>query len=236
MLGKGKIILFFLFLINFSCTEKNIDLNASYSNFSRTMIGSSNYGRIFSSAQDSIYHWQLNKLSHFKYCGSSKNCILDSLLCFNSDTSRFVGAVLIQQLLMEGVGDDIEFFYGERINNQWFFFTGDTYFVLRSSYPGHSIHNPLSYKQLHEAALKNIFVGYIKYSRINEAWFDSHFENIGWGNFNDQTLNLERMGLTKKFTDRRKFFEAIHLQKVKYNWAYRDTTKPIIPFPTKSLQ
>jgi len=74
-----------------------------------------------------------------------------------------------------------------------------------------------------------VYGGYLnEKGEINEAWFTSLFEGPGWGDFENQESSLKFLNVTEKFTDKRNFFEAIHLQSVKNNWASRDTTKPII--------
>lgn len=237
MLKQDKITLFILvsFLIS-SCNFNQIEFDKRFSIASKRIVPPDKYKRIFNNASDSILSWAANRLGYYKYCGESKNCYLDSLLCFNSSGNRFIGCILKQQLLEEGVADDIDFFYGEKINNQWFYFSGANVFIPREMYKDQNIHTPLSYQQLHQAALKNIYSGYLKNGQINEAWFTEHFEGIGWGDFQHQETSDEYLGLKgKRFTNRREFFEAIHLQSVKNNWVARDTTQPLVPLPVKNL-
>ena len=45
------------------------------------------------------------------------------------------------------------------------------------------------------------------------------FEGPGWGNFENQESADKFLNLNgKRFNNKRKFFEAIHLQSVKNNW------------------
>ncbi len=92
----------------------------------------------------------------------------------------------------------------------------------------HPTNTPLSYQQLHEIALKEVFGGYLKQDgNINEEWFTSHFESNGWGDFNHQEYD-DWCLKGKRYTDLKEYYIACHLCKVKSNWANRDTTRSII--------
>jgi len=234
MLKQGNIYSWILCICFFSCNINIENRGNKYMEVSKAVIHSSCYDKILNDAHDSINHWSNNNLGYYKYCGKSINCLLDTLICFNSDTSRFIGALLKQQLLEEGVGDDIEVFMGERQKGGWFFFSGPTFFILRSTIKDQNIHTPLSYQQLHQMALKEIFSGYLKNGQINEAWFTEHFEHIGWGDFNHQEYD-DWCFKGKRYTDISEYYKATHLCKVRSNWASRDTTKPLVPLPAKNL-
>src|SRR5690606_35758371 len=88
---------------------------------------------------------------------------------------------------------------GEKINEQWYFWRGGYIVIPREIYSGHDPTQPLSYSQLHEQALKEVFGGYLtKDGQINEEWFEFHFEKDGWSSFEDRykykwILNGERI-------------------------------------------
>lgn len=227
MLNQGiKVILIalFIFLTTYSCnldTKKNLFLNEIVKQF--------NYKEIYEMAHDSLKLFQLNKRDHYSFlsCG---NWYLDSLFCFDKDNKRLISAILYTNSnTKEATHDGINFYLGEKINGFWFFLATASIHIPREMVNGHDIHKPLSYQQLHQIALKEVYGGYLKPNgEINEDWFTSHFEGPGWGDFENQESSLKFLNTTEKFTDRRKFFEAIHLQSVKNNWASRDTTQPII--------
>jgi len=108
--------------------------------------------------------------------------------------------------------DGIELFLGEQINNQWWFFKGGWYFIVpRQGFKDHDIHTPLSYQQLHQIALKEVYAGYLnRNGEINENWFTSKFESNGWVNWDDTPEKI------KSYT--RKDYEQFHLRKVRSNW------------------
>jgi hypothetical protein len=75
---------------------------------------------------------------------------------------------------------------------------------------GHPENQPLSYQQLHEIALKEVYSGYLDaMGNINEDWFKMHFENVGM------------CADCKTSEDFKKNF----LEGAKALWANRDTTK-----------
>ena len=199
-------------------TSCNNNFNNEIKRKTINQIGDINYNTIYLNAIDSINSWTNNNLGYYQYCGKSKNCYLDSLLCFNSTNTRFIGAILKQQLIASSIGDDIDFFYGEKIDNNWYFFSGPNLFILRDNIPNQNIHTPLNYQQLHEIALTEIFSAYLtKNGEINEAWFNSHFEGPGWGNFENQKES-DFILKGKRFNNKKDFFEFAHLTVVKANW------------------
>jgi hypothetical protein len=183
-----------------------------------SVTGKTKYDSILQLVHDTIRSWSDNKLGYYSYCGVNKNCIIDPLICFNTDGSRFIGALLQQQLSREAVSDDIDYFLGEKINNSWYFFSTDNLMVPRSIKKNHPLNKPLPYGYLHKTAWENLFIGYLKKNgEINEEWFTHHFEGPGWGDFNDQA-SQDWFLKGKRFTSRREFFEFAHLDKVRNNW------------------
>lgn len=226
----------FLALLCFtSCSttdsNKKFSTETKLLEISQTIIGKEEYLQIYDKLNDSLRNWSTNKLGYYQFCGSSKNCFFDSLLCFNKSGDRFVTAKLMQQLLKEGTADDIDFVFGEKIKSQWYFFSGANIFIPREMVEGHDIHKPLSYQQLHKISLKEVYSGYLNdKGEINEAWFTSQFEGQGWGDFEHQEKS-DWILKGKRFKSKKEFYKFLHLEKVKNNWASRDTTKPIIHLP-----
>lgn len=208
MLNQGNF--FRILFLSVLCACNN-DYKQSVIEKAKTQIGIEEYLDIYKKANDSINIWTANKLGYYKYCGKSKNCFLDSLICFNSDKTRFIGCILKQQLLKTGTADDIDYFYGEKINNNWIFFSGPNIFVPREIIEGQPLDKPLSYQQLHQVALKEVYSGYLNINgEINENWFTNQFEGAGWVNWDDTEEKI------KSYT--RKDYEQLHLKKVRNNW------------------
>ena len=227
-----KIIVFgIITLCLYSCSTNTTSENIKeqYLNKSQNVVGKENYFKIYQLLTDSLNSWKINKIGYHKFCGESKNCFIDTLMCFNKDGNKFIGAKLMQQLLKDGVADDIDFLLGTKIENKWYFLQGANVFIPREMFKNHPVNQPLSYQQLHEMALKNVYKGYLNADgTINESWFTHYFEGPGWGDFNDQSSTLEYLGINKPFASKEDFFNAIYLQSVKNNWLHRDTTQPIL--------
>ena len=210
-----SVVLLILLMILTGCTTKNTDKQNLIENnlfkISQNIVNKEQYFDVYNKLNDSLNTWSLNNLGYYQYCGKSKNCFIDSLLCFNTKGNRFVTGKLMQQLLKEGVADDIDFILGEKINNQWYFFSGANIFIPRSMVANQPLNKPLSYAQLHQIALKEVYGGYLnKDGTINEHWFISHFEGAGWVNWDDTPEKI------KSYT--RKDYEQFHLKVIRNNW------------------
>lgn len=234
MLGLGKVrgiavTLMGLILINCE-TKRNEALNeeSTLIKASSSVYSVKEFRAIATSIQDTVNQWCLNKLS--RVVGETAwGFKIDTIKCFNTTGDRLVTAIHVACKDTNCVQDEIKYLFGEKIDGRWYFFRGASVTIPRTMVKEHDIHTPLSYQQLHQIAINEIFGGYLNPDgSINETFFTSLFEGPGWGDFNDQTLNLKYMGLKKDcvFVNRRKFFEAVHLQSVKNNWygVKKDTT------------
>ena len=235
MLNLDKKQIVILFLLIFGCVQK-IDKETSFKKNSLSVISRSDQNKFISEISDTLKIWELNSIGKLKSVKGEFSIRLDSLLCFNFTGTRFITCIHTYIEREGPKSDGLVCFYGEKINNKWYYFSGNSFVISRATFNDQDINKPLSYQQLHQAALKNIYSGYLKNGQINEDWFTEHFEGIGWGDFQHQETSDEYLGLKgKRFTNRREFFEAIHLQSVKNNWVARDTTQPLVPLPVKNL-
>lgn len=227
MLKQGiKMFLVTSLLIN-SCKNENNVQTDELKNVSYRRISLEEYTKIYTKADDSLTLWKQNHLSNYNFIKGKFDCLLDSQLCFNHNNDRLVTCLLEQVLVKESDNDGLIYFYGEKINNNWFFFRGPSIVILRSMIKGHDVHSPLSYQQLHQIALKQVYSGYLnRNGEINENWFKSHFEGNGWVNWDDTPEKI------KSYT--RKDYEQFHLRKVRSNW-YGISKDSIKPLPQKRL-
>lgn len=222
---ENKIILIVLIiLISISCRNRNQNIketeNRCYSLSTRT-INKVEYKDIYNQATDSIKNWCLNRLLVYKELWSY-DYKLDSLLCFNTTGNRFIGVLLIPCIEKGCSQDDIRFLYGAKVSGKWYFFSGAT-IVLPREYYQKDNHTPLSFEKLHEIAMKEVFGGYLKKSdkgewEINDAFFTSQFEGLGWGDFNRQDKDSSLKG--HRFTNQKDYYEYLYLEKVRNNWAW----------------
>jgi len=226
MLNRGISYITFFFLISCTNSKNTGNLTTELKSKSKTIIGESNYDAVLNRINDTILSWKLNRLRD--YTENESQYRVDSLLCFNTNRNRLITCLIGKALIKPNPTGGITFMLGEKISNEWYFFKSSHIFIpyeLKKIKDG----EPFEFEELHEIALKEVYGGYLnEKGEINEAWFTSLFEGPGWGDFENQESSLKFLNVTEKFTDKRNFFEAIHLQSVKNNWASRDTTKPII--------
>jgi len=147
-----------------SCTKKekgNLKNRREYMTFMHRHVGKNECHEIFNFLQNSVRSWTANGLGYFSFLNVSKNYTIDSLMCFNEKKNKMVGAIPMQQLLPDGVQDDIWFLFGVKIDQDWYFLSGSTV-VLPREYYQKDIHTPLSWEKLSELSMKHIFSGYLK--------------------------------------------------------------------------
>lgn len=225
-----KIIVFFL-LIFFQFCNSNLnqdDLEEKIKNKSIFKSDRKEYIAIYNDITDSVSIWTLNQLGLYTFKKGEFSFKIDSLIATNNSINRLITCIHSYTEQKEGHSDGLIYFYGEKINNNWFFFRGGAIVIPRSMVPNQPINTPLSYQQLHEIALKEVYSNYLlPNGEINEAWFTSHFEGPGWGDFHHQEYD-DWCFNGKRYTNIKDYYTACHLCKVKSNWAKRDTTKPII--------
>lgn len=240
MLNRGSKYFLLFFVLIVGCGNPSNDLvndessvSLYYQTKSLSIIGRPEYINIYNNASDSIAHWQINNLGDYSFAFKQIKK-LDSLICFNKSGDRLVSAIH-RYRNESSPSDELLFFYGEKINGLWYFFRSGSVTLPRDHYK-HSFSSPLSYRELHNIALKEIFASYLlPNGQINEKFFTDQFEGSGWGDLTTQELS-DWCFKGKRYTDLKEFYKAVHLCKVKANWMSRDTTQPIIPLPPKDLK
>ncbi|MGZ3903975.1 MAG: hypothetical protein ACXVC6_09785 [Bacteroidia bacterium] len=229
MLKKDRVIFIAFILCLISCTDKRKDTISKEVPLS--FVGENEYNKIYQEAKDTIDSWSLNNIGGYSSDKSNFEYQLDSLLSFNSNVTRFVSCLL--ERIKDSPSDGIRFIYGEKIGNQWRFFTGGSIVIPRNMIKGHNTNESFSYQQLHEIALKEVYALYLDdKGNINEEWFIKHFEDSGWGFF-DQQEKFDGILKGKRFKTKKEFFEFMHMNQISEMWADRDTTKPIIRLDKK---
>ncbi|MBA2610816.1 MAG: hypothetical protein H0U95_02515 [Bacteroidetes bacterium] len=218
MLGRDKLFLFFIFFIFAKCGETTSNKNYGKDFYQKSILVSekARYYDVYNKMRDSLDLWVLNKIRRYE-AAYTYNYDIDSLICFNTKVDRLISCIHIFGNQFNSTSDDLIWFYGEKINSNWYFFKGADLVLPRSLYQ-ENVKIPLTYQQLHQIALKEVYGGYLKSNgEINEAWFTYHFENVGW------------CGTCKTTED----FQKSRLENVKTLWLQRDTTQPIKQLPAK---
>jgi hypothetical protein len=151
------------------------------------------------------------------------NWKLDSLVCFNVTNDKCIMAFMVQY--GKDVSNGINYYYGVKINEKWFFFRGPHIYIPNSK-------KALPFPTLHEIAMQEVFSGYLKKKdkgfwgnlkqeeewEINEEFFDQLDYNK-WGFFDKKGNLIDNSKLSQHEID------SLLLDKAVYsNWKNRDTT------------
>jgi hypothetical protein len=136
-------------------------------------IGITTYIKVYQSLMDSALIWEKNNSKCWRNCHLNVDVKFDSLLCFNSDSNKFVTALLEQN---DNVMDGLDFYYGVKINSKWYFFPGAKIYLPRKNYQK-DIRTPLSFAKLHEIAMREVFSGYLieKKTKKDMGWWKNTF-------------------------------------------------------------
>jgi hypothetical protein len=180
--------------------------------YSLFILGRNEYRDIYNKINDSINVWKANELHYYKYFDVSLGYMVDSVLCVNRSGDKLITSILLKQLLKEGLQDDIWYFYGVKIKEEWYFFDGET-LVLPREYYQKNIHTPLSFDKLKQIATSNIYRRYLAKNKKGEWEInDKFFDRISNKNMNQ--------GYGSCFDCKTE--EEYYMYLVKHNWSQRD--------------
>ena len=216
-----KYFIYICLVLFCSCNQEE---NIIYERTSRMIIGNNEYDKVYKQINDSITNWIENKLTYFDVEELNKSIKIDKIVCYNISKNRFVTCLLAKTLKYPNPIDGIHFFYGEKIQDTWYFFQGAHIVLPREMYQS-DIHTPLSFEKLHEIALKEVFSGYLKKKEpivpfwkfwqkqeyeVDESWFDSHFDISDLGYDDDSQKRIFKQfkdSITQPFKNRDSFEE-----------------------------
>jgi hypothetical protein len=153
------------------------DIRNNSVNMSKSLVGGNNYSLIYRNLNDSINNWIENQIDYIKYYNEEREWIIDSVMCINSNGNKLVTSVLKRSMYDNSSADFIDYFYGVKIKEVWYFFRGAG-LVLSREYYQKDIHTPLSFEKLKQIATSNIYRRYLKKNKqgeweINERFFES---------------------------------------------------------------
>ena len=164
MLNRDKKKIFVICLILLTSFLIFIKVNSTSSiektikNKNNEMFSKKEYFDIYNLANDTINNWIKNDIFISKAYKFS-NWRLDSLICFNKSKNRCVMNIYRQNNV--NVNNAIDYFYGAKFNNKWYFFQGAVIYLFSENY-GLKVNTALSFKKLHEIAMKEVCSGYLK--------------------------------------------------------------------------
>jgi|GEM_PF-6439569 len=117
---------------------------------------------------DSIAVWKKEKVERYNMAPYVKMKI-DTLICFNKKRDKFITCKLNSIKSTHSL-DDISYFYGVKINRQWYFFGGPTFSIARKDK-----RKPPSFELLSREAYREVFQYYLKRSETGEIEIDETF-------------------------------------------------------------
>lgn len=115
------ILLFLVLLIIVACNEARKS-NEQILTVSQNLMGKE-YNMIFEQALDSLRRVEESKLKGFEWAWLL-DYQLDSTLCFNIDKNRMIAAILVQCNQPNCQTDEVQYLYGAKIKDKWYFFGG----------------------------------------------------------------------------------------------------------------
>jgi len=183
MLKNVNRIIFFLIISLFSCEDEQEKLKEqrvkAYEK-SVSTVGIDKYNEVYSNANDSLNKWFNDSLEKYSYLQESE-WQLDSLICFNKTVNKCLMVILDRDTFWKNSEqDDIHYFYGVKIMNEWYFFNGPTLVLIRKTYQPKS-YPALSIEKMKELSVKYIFSRYLlRNGEINDKFF-SDFTSGAWG-------------------------------------------------------
>jgi len=223
--NKLWLLLWCLCLFSYSSCKNKKEYDAeelkmirdNYMIMSKKIMGVDAYWNIYNTANDSITAWQQNRLGLWKYYGNTINYQLDSVFCVNEENNKIIFSIL-RQYLDEDASESIWWFYGVKINEQWYFFKGPTLVLPREFYQ-EDTHTPLSFEKMKELAAKHIYKGYLKENPLwtGQPEVDEYVINEGF--FADLTSVA---WCTNCVTQEQ--WDAAYMKWVNDNWKNKDTT------------
>jgi hypothetical protein len=213
-LESKYLIVFSLIILLISCENKEKINSKKYKEVSINQIGEKQYNEIKNQINDSVKNWIKNDIIYYGAFQFENTIIVDTLLCLNKTQNKLVSAKLTRHIGEKDNSDGITFFYGAKINNQWYFFRGAFIVLPREMYQK-DVTKPLSFEKLHEIALKEVFRGYLKEKErpFWEFWKPKEYE------VNEQFFNqMESKNIDGTYGCCCKTFEDMVLEMVKSNW------------------
>lgn len=181
MLLRDKIICVLLILIFTGCS-KYVKVNekqlTEYRNkcvsISKETVTDDEYSKVYKLALDSLHYFMENHLKEYEF-GNMYKWELDSVICFNKEKNKCITSIItIDNYNKDACADYLDYFYGVKINEQWYFFPGAGATILRERYK-EDVNTPMTFEQLRLLAAKYIYAGYLKKNDIGEYEINDDF-------------------------------------------------------------
>jgi hypothetical protein len=186
--GNKKFVFLIIGLILISCNskkEREIEVfnlmeieeirNTSLQE-SQNIVGKDDYWNVYNKMVDSVNLWIKEDLGNYEHFNRIGDFCIDSVFSVNKKGNKLIAIIINRSLISGSTLDYLDYQYGVKIDNNWFFFKGPR-LVLPREYYQEDIHIPLSFEKLKQIAAKEIYQSYlIKNSNgewgINDAFFN----------------------------------------------------------------
>jgi hypothetical protein len=210
MLKKGeKLIITFSLLLLCACNDGKANDKVDLREKIVTNLGSNEeYLKIYNTMSDSLNAWIYGNVLSDSIKDEQNNFSLitsvykiDSTFVINSTKDKIASSLfLTSKHGKTKYSHSIQEFYGAKVNNKWFFWTGGYTPIFKSS-DECCMKRPLSYSQFHSK------VGYgclDANGTIRDEWFEAKFKGPGYGNYKDRymyksTLDGNRIDSEKEY-------------------------------------
>lgn len=156
------------------------------------------YNHIYKAICDTLDKWKVDTLANstqYFFGGSHQ---VDSMLVFNSDTTRLRGFHLEQNVFLDADTDRLSQLAGAKIKNKWYFFFGPSIHVDRASYQD-SVYAPLSFDELSYLAREHLRKALYRDEEGIIKAHDNFFKIIQGKYSNDSLFELHVLDYNRRF-------------------------------------
>lgn len=180
------------------------------------------YKYIYAAITDTLYKWKTDSIANSGpyFIESNYNSKLDSLIYFNSDSTRLFTYHLEQNVVYKDASvDNLASLAGAKISNKWYFFFGTSIVIDRASYQD-SVYAPLSFDELSYLARKHMQGALYRDNSgkvcVYDKWLDFINSRNDWGLPANSTLEQLDSLIVKKYNEvRTEKIDSIELEEIK---------------------
>ena len=213
----GKVLFFAILGLVTSC--KN-DLYLDPKNDIYLSNSFNKYAQTYQEISDSLDRWRGDSLNIMIYLLDTSSARLDSMIVFNSDSTRLYTNVLKRDVeYKDAVFDYIYGLGGAKIHGKWYFFFGMNTTIDRASYQD-SIYCPLSFEELSYLAREHLHNAFTINQNgaiiTNDQFFEFMYNRKGWGLSENSTMQqLDSFIVSRTQEERMKKIDVEELNDIK---------------------
>lgn len=182
------------------------------------------YAQTYQQISDSLQKWRNDSLNIMIYLLDTSSTRLDSMIVFNSDSTRLYTNVLKRDVEnKDAVFDYIYGLGGAKIHGKWYFFFGMNTTIDRASYQD-SIYCPLSFEELSYLAREHLHNAFTINQNgaiiTNDQFFEFMYNRRGWALSENSTMQqLDSLIVARTQEERLKKIDVEELNDIKRHMA-----------------